>query len=365
MALRVARALAVAGASASLCGCGGGDDKAPTPAPPTPASPTPSAPAPTAAPPTPAGPVQKAWDNHFDAFAKANAEGLDQIMKDYDEQSVLSVFNINCEGQLTTLGPYGNMTGFKAYEGTVAIRGFFSSLFTQLKNDISPGGSNVVPTELTVTEAADNEYAAANVFLAWTADKADPVIEWATDSFGFRLKDEPAYITKQNIVVNDGSPCEPSFSLNGVTKTDITDVRTLHSWCEADTNKDKALCVTWDNQLKMRLAKQASLLLGKYTDKSVIQVFDAREKTKKVYTLAGGAGTTGTIESMYTELFSNLGQERFEVRVLEVDEDTSTMFWVWTSDAVPQVGETFILDGQAKILTHTMHIFSKARQMVV
>jgi len=360
-ALPVARVLAVAGASASLYGCGKDD-------------PTTAAPAAPYEPKT----VQAAWDNHFAAFAQANDAGLDQIMLDYTDDSILTVFNDNCDGQAD--GATKNQ-GFTAFEGKTAIRGLFSGLFGQLKNNIGADGSNVVPTGAkvengagtpSVTEPSGN-IAAANVFLTWTADKASPVIDWATDTFSWKKEGELMRIHKQNIVVKDATACAASKVVKGTDETAVADLTSLNT-CAAETT---GLCGAWNNHLGAFSANRleadqgdATLpwIMADYNEDSVVQVFDARTKT-----VAGVHKGTAAIKQMFTDLFADLNvggvaNAGLGIKLLEVDSRTNTVFLVWVSDGVPQATDTFIFDDTApnpKIITQNIQIVSKARQQMV
>jgi len=369
MVLPVARVIAVAGASVSLYGCGSGPDPEPAPAPP--------------APPAP-GPVQTAWDNHFAAFAKANDAGLDQIMLDYTDESVVSVFNDNCDGQRS------NGEGFTEYKDLGAIRHFFKTLFAQLKNDISPDGSNVVATGAkveggpgpAVTEEAKGEIASANVFLTWTADKADKVIDWATDTFSFNKEGELMRIHKQNIVAKDATACAASSTVTSTKDGDGNDVINSQNIGDLKTHLNKCadtastgLCGAWNNHFgafganRLEADNDPALpwIMKDYNDASVVQVFDAREKKVEVHT------GTAAIKAMFTKLFADLEvdgtkNKDLDVKLLEVHPETNTVFLVWVSAGVPQATDTFIFDKTEPtpmIITQNIQIVSKARQQMV
>merc|ERR1719382_552674 len=74
--------------------------------------------------------VQAAWDNHFSAFGK---QDLDKIMLDYDETSVVRVWD-NSMGQKTE------------YRGMAQVREMFSCLFADL-SDLSTLKAPVVEVE--------------------------------------------------------------------------------------------------------------------------------------------------------------------------------------------------------------------------
>lgn len=115
--------------------------------------------------------VQQAWDNHFGAFG---AKSLDKIMLDYDETSIVRVYE-NQTGKLTE------------YVGTARIREFFANTFAMLP-------------DMTTLEApvsiVDDEH--RQVFLVWKCPGCG--VNWANDTFIFG----PDFKIKRQNVVLDG-----------------------------------------------------------------------------------------------------------------------------------------------------------------
>merc|ERR1712232_264871 len=113
--------------------------------------------------------VSDAWQNHFDAFG---AQDLDKIMLDYDENSVVRIWNNVNEEKFE-------------FKGTEAIRGMFADLF----KDLSDLGTLAAPV-------VDVEDDANQVFLVWKCPGCG--YETATDTFIFGADKK---ISRQNIVV--------------------------------------------------------------------------------------------------------------------------------------------------------------------
>lgn len=114
--------------------------------------------------------MQAAWDNHFAAFG---AQNLYQIMLDYDDKSVVKVFN-NADNSLAT------------FTGLAEIRGMFSNLFADLKPHLDA---------LTVFHQIVEEDV-KQVFLVWNCGAAGYLT--AADTFVF---DGDHKIRMQDIVI--------------------------------------------------------------------------------------------------------------------------------------------------------------------
>jgi len=116
------------------------------------------------------GPVRDGWENHFQAFG---AQHVGQIMLDYTDESVVTVYN--------------HVTGDKSvYEGLSGVRSCFEGLFASL-HDTSDLGAPIIHVE----------EGAAEVFLIWRAPASG--YESATDTFIFNAEGK---ILRQNVVVH-------------------------------------------------------------------------------------------------------------------------------------------------------------------
>lgn len=103
----------------------------------------------THASPQTASAIGQVFDHHLGAFAK----GLDELMKDYDESSVL-------------------ITPVKTYRGTGEIRAFFAAFL----DSVDPG---FWPAFTVTSKITEGEVA----YLVW---EAKPWVQLGTDTFVFK-----------------------------------------------------------------------------------------------------------------------------------------------------------------------------------
>merc|ERR1719296_741594 len=357
---------ALVGAGVTLCGCG----NAKTTAGPTPA-PT-SAPAP--------GEVQTAWDNHFTAFgggagSAANSaertKALDDIMKDYDSESVIATFNDKCIGSKDNTQERDGYTEHK-FESD-GIRNFFDGLFTQLNTapaasltNVGPGGGNPVVLEGTNPEG--------NVFLTWrTAGlPADRDIKLATDSFSWKIKNGKAMIWKQNIVTTEEA------------KACSTETKIANPCVTADPKP--AMCGGWDNHLAAFGAGAGSaadsaartraldIIMKDYTEASLVQVHDNTVEDAGATAYSKFEGIS-QIRGMFDELFTAIKAKEqtvggapsqgLDVRLLEVEPDFSGVFFVWESFSHPKATDTFVFDSAGKIIRQNIVVSTAAARTIV
>merc|ERR1719296_159997 len=358
---------ALVGAGVTLCGCG----NAKTTAGPTPA-PT-SAPAP--------GEVQTAWDNHFTAFgggagSAANSaertKALDDIMKDYDSESVIATFNDKCIGSKDNTQSRGGYTEHK-FESD-GIRNFFDGLITQLNTapaasltNVGPGGGNPVVLEGTNPEG--------NVFLTWrTAGlPADRDIKLATDSFSWKIKNVKAMIWKQNIVTTEeGKACS--------TGTKIANP------CDTAPDPKPAMCAGWTNHFAAFDAGAGSAdgsterttalndIMKDYTEASLVQVHDNTVGTADgaAYSkFEGISAIRGMFEGLFTAIkakeqtVGGTPSQGVDVRLLEVEPDFSGVFLVWESFSHPKATDTFVFDSAGKIIRQNIGASTAAARTIV
>lgn len=279
--------------------------------------------------------VEKAWDNHFGAFGKLT-EGLDQIMCDYDEESMISVFNDKCAGG-------DKREGYAEYKGKAAIRGFFAALFEQLDsmdnvNSVGPGMNN---TPVVIPGDAPN----GNVFLTWRTSNLEGAkeIQYATDSFSFRTVDGQSLIWKQNIVTTEpGKTCE-----EGGPKTVMPDPPT-------------GLYAAWDNHFTAFAAFNDSMIMDDYTEDSLVQVWDAR--TEEFSDFKG----LEKIQGMFQKLFADIkaagqgGDYGITVPLQQVEPAYNGVFLVWTSNSHPKATDTFVFNDAHKIIRQNIVVQTKA-----
>lgn len=123
--------------------------------------------------PSGSGKVHSGWANHFEAFGKQNVE---QILLDYTEDSVITVYN-----QLD-----GKEQEFKGLSGATEC---FTGLFKSLPDCSALGAPIQHVEEKSATGPGE-------VFLVWSCPSSG--YERATDTFIFN---EDGKIVRQNVVV--------------------------------------------------------------------------------------------------------------------------------------------------------------------
>jgi len=124
--------------------------------------------------PSGSGPVHEGWTNHFKAFGE---QKVDDILKDYVEESEITVFN-HADGSSTK------------YQGLAGAKECFEGLFKSL-SDCSDLAAPIIHVE----EATDGK--AGQVFLVWKCPASG--YERATDTFIFNGAGK---ITRQHVVVH-------------------------------------------------------------------------------------------------------------------------------------------------------------------
>jgi len=335
------------GAGITLCGCG-------------PAKTT----DPPANPKTPPTPVELAWGNHFAAFgAGANQKddatmkaALDQIMIDYDNESMVAVFNDKCDGNKGTTTQRNGYTEFKT---ETEIRGFFSNLFTQLGSadnldkvgPIDSGKKEGAPVVL-----SGNKLIRGNVFLTWSTKDLTGVnvIDWATDSFSWQTKDGVAKVWKQNIVATEpGKTCGEA----AVVARDCSD--------------NQKVCDRWDNHFAAFVAGQGftddteleaalTKIMLDYTADSIVQVFDTRTQAYDKF------DTPAAIKEMFKQLFTAMQEAKTDdgnglaTKLLEVEPKFNGVFLVWESTSHPKATDTFVFDDDGLIIRQNIVVQTKA-----
>lgn len=317
---------ALAGASLSLYGCGGGDDATTTPA------------------PAPKGTtVQLVWDNHFGAFGGFN---VPQIMEDYDDDSIIKIWNDKC----FVADDGAKRNGLKLHKGKAAIQKFFEDLFKQLDNKldnvntigpvITKAGENGNPV---VKEITGDKVADGNVFLTWrTGNLGAKAIDLATDTFSFKKAGDRYMIDLQTIVVS-----EPNGACaSGGDKPD-------------DPPADNPLFKGWDNHFKAFGAKNVADIMKDYDENSIVQVYDNRDTIARTEAYAEFKGIA-PITQMFTDLFKEIGDagDNVAVGLLEIDTSTNSVFLGWRSNSHPKATDTFIFDGD-KIRRQTIVVTTK------
>lgn len=331
---------ALVGAGVTLCGCRKAEE---TPAP---------------DPVAPIGPTQKAWNNHFQGFADGanQKEGaLDTIMKDYDDESVIAVFNDFCEGN--KVAGESSRDGYAEFKGKEEIRGFFDGLFKDLLalsnvNFVGPTGGAPVVTEGPLTDKGK-----ANVFLTWkTSLTGATEIKYATDTFSWKNEAGVAKVWKQNIVATQpGVACAPV-------------AKAAQECATADPKPD--MCAAWDNHLTAFSAGAVATtddartlalddIMKDYTAESLVQVFD---NNGDVYTSFSGPAP---IRGMFDKLFKDIQAAKvgedigLAVKLLEVEPKFNGVFLVWESKSHLKGTDTFVFNDAGKIIRQNIVALTK------
>jgi len=239
--------------------------------------------------PTGSGAVHDGFSNHFAAFG---GQDVEQIMLDYTEESVITVFN--------------HVTGQKdVFEGLDGVRSCFVGLFASLP-DTSDLGAPIIHVE---------EGGSAQVFLIWRAPASG--YDSATDTFIFSPEGK---ILRQNVVV--------------------------HYEVESPTVQ-----ASWDNHFAAFGALNLEQILLDYTEDSIITVYDQTSGSNTVF--AGMAGVRECFEGLFGRLtdLSDLAAPVADVQEAAGGEPGS-VFLIWSCPAsgYAEATDTFIFDGNAKIL---------------
>lgn len=338
----------------ALSGCGA---PAPTPTPAPTTAPAPTTPAP--APPS----IKPAWDNHVAAFGEGikskkvtdeRKDALDKIMKDYDGNSIVSIWDAaktdaqNCKG-----GTIEKCTPQVEHKGLVSIRDMFDGLFTALDGCLEDGISDGLGTKHELVEAAGS--APGSVFLVWECPKAKYIK--ATDTFVF----DGVMIRKQNIVVettssvvSHGIPTPVSFGQGILAQDEYkpTDVKT--AW------KNHFDAFSMGAGLKDGDDDTAALnmIMKDYIEDSVVHIASYPEGTDSgIPTFEPHKGIVA-IRKMFKDLFASIGETcDLAAPLVEVTGDTGTIsdakqvFLVWRIPASKYkwATDTFVFDDNFKI----------------
>lgn len=299
-------------ASASLFGCG-------------------STPAPTPAPYAPTT-VAAAWANHFEAFGTQNVA---QIMLDYDEDSVLQIFNDGCS-------PAGVLQEFV---GVAPIKGFFEGLFATLTP--TPGLNvpdfTVDVANPTVYEPSGESFAPATVFLVWQS--VDQGIDKATDTFLWKEVDSVVKVKKQNIVATEPGACPATPDPNPTAPT---------------PDPDSPITMGWNNHLDGFGTQNRTQILLDYTDTSTVEVWTWGMADKEGYKTYVGLDQIG---GMFDELWAGMNAQKDAAESIgleiaaefpRVEDGKQSVFLVWQSYSNPKATDSFSFDDAGMIIHQTI-----------
>jgi hypothetical protein len=253
-------------------------------------------------------PVQASWENHFAAFG---GQDVDRILRDYSEQSVITV--------------YDQTTGTNTvYEGLAGVRTCFEGLFASLFDT-----SDLAAPVITVKEASAHE--PGNVFLIWKAPASG--YSEATDTFIF---DSSAKILWQNVVVSYLDPRGDG----SIVLQDDTEVPTgsgpVHDG--------------WANFFAAFGGQDVDRILLGYVEESEITVFNEADDTSTIYT--GLAGVRTCFEGLFASLSDT---SDLAAPIQHVEEahgnQAGQVFLIWSCGAsgYERATDTFIFNDEGKI----------------
>jgi len=247
--------------------------------------------------------VQASWDNHFAAFGALN---LEQILLDYTEDSIITVYD-QTSGSNTV------------FAGMAGVRECFEGLFGRL-TDLSDLAAPVAD----VQEAAGGE--PGSVFLIWSCP-ASGYAE-ATDTFIF---DGNAKILRQNVVVVDTQSDASAYPLTSESPTGSGAVHDGFS-----------------NHFAAFGGQDVEQIMLDYTEESVITVFNHVTGQKDVF-----EGLDG-VRSCFVGLFASLPDTSdLGAPIIHVEEGGSAqVFLIWRAPAsgYDSATDTFIFSPEGKIL---------------
>jgi len=264
-------------------------------------------------------------------------------MADYDEESVVAVYNDACTDPNNQLvAEYTGMGEIKAM-----FKGLFDTLGRNIDNvKVESFGENVVNPICEPDDVADTSLPdLSNVFLVWSA--VNHSFTHATDTFtwkdGYKVK-------KQNIVLT-----EPDGACAGANLKKPADP------------SPGLITAGWDNHFKAFGDKNVTLIMKDYTDLSVIRIWD---NTKSVYSVHTGLDE---IETMFTQLFAAISaegdgsadSEGIKVPLISVTPQYNSVLLVWESFSNPKATDTFIFTDEGKIIRQNIVTSSKALNTVV
>jgi hypothetical protein len=253
-------------------------------------------------------PVQASWDNHFAAFG---GQDVERILRDYSEDSVITVYN-----QLT-----GSNTVFSGLDG---VRECFVGLFASLY-DLGDLAAPVV----TVKEASAHE--PGSVFLVWNA--AASGYSEATDTFIF---DSSAKILWQNVVVSYVDPRGDG----SITRVDNT---------EAPSGSGP-VHDGWSNHFAAFGGQDVDMIMADYVEESEITVYNDADGSSTTY--SGLDGVRECFVGLFASLFDT---SDLSAPIVHVDEATTDeagqVFLVWAAPAsgYRTATDTFLFNQAGKI----------------
>jgi len=320
--------------------------------------------------------IQPAWDNHFAGFGagvsstKDTVErmaALDKIMLDYDEASIVSIWDAaksdaeNCKD-----GDVKNCKPKVEHRGLHAIKSMFDGLFDGLQGCTDAGVTGGLGAKLEVVEPTVST--PGSVFLVWECPHAG--FHKATDTFVF----EGVMIRKQNIVIETKSSAASSASLLqqfGVSEP-------IHGVLPAEYHPN-TVQEAWDNHFaafgKGAFAnvgddhtEALDMIMKDYTEASVVHIAAYAEGASAIPTFDAHQGLKA-IRAMFLGLFDtiddtcNLGAPLVEVTGDGGAHTAKQVFLVWRIPASKYkwATDTFVFDEDLKIVKQNIVVVQAAK----
>jgi len=304
--------------------------------------------------------IQPAWDNHFAGFGAGvsskkdtveRTAALDKIMLDYDETSIVSIWDAaksdaeNCKG-----GDTGNCKPAVEHTGLEAIKSMFDGLFDGLQGCTEADIPDGLDAKLEVVEPTAS--APGSVFLVWECKRAG--FNKATDTFVF----DGVKIRKQNIVIETKSSAASASLLQPVSVSQVA---------LAQDYKPDTVQTAWDNHFAA-FAKGAFGNVGDDHTEALDMIMKDYTEGSSVHIAIYGEGTTAipdfvehkglaAIRNMFKGLFDsipdtcNLGAPLVEVSG-GAGGDAKQVFLVWRIPASKYkwATDTFVFDADLRII---------------
>jgi len=296
--------------------------------------------------------MEAGWDNHFAAFGmgvaaqddadptNGNTAALDKIMLDYDDTSVVRLYDYSAaEPKLTT------------FDTLADIRAMFDGLFPALK-----GCNGAADDQLKAQTVVDG--AGMQVFLVWRCARAS--FFRATDTFIF----DGGIIKNQNIVVSKTEkpivddvhhtgPGKPALLQFGRSQDDYNPTSESEAWAN---HADAFMAGSAAGGLPTRDPKAKAAALDKimldYIEESVVRLYSFDQDFSILDNTFDEKKGMTEIRTMFSDLFDSMASPIAPaVPQALVVNDPKQVFLIWSAvdSGYKEATDTFIFDDDFKI----------------
>jgi len=290
-------------------------------------------------------PMVKGWENHFEAFGEGvaaqdaenttdgNNAALDKIMQDYDENSVIRLYE------------YGADTPSSTHSGMTAIRALFNNFFPMLK-----GCNGAAADQL--KSAVEFDQGGSNVFLVWKCDATGYYS--ATDTFIF----EGGIIRNQNIVVGKSATMAAKgrgdVQFRRLNESDYTPTTVSEAWTNhAEAFMSGAEAGSDPPRSQENLTAALDKIMLDYDATSKVRIFNFATDDMAAEAPFTEHSGTDEIRAMFDTLFKSFTSSTPPaVSLAEVVEDTpKQVFLIWEApdSGYLEATDTFIFNWNYKI----------------